>query len=54
MPAKKEIDLKRFKELYEKGLTTKELCAIFNVTSSSIMRLKTKCGYLTNKFIQIV
>lgn len=50
MPAKKEIDLKRFKELLDKGVSTKELCKIFDITESSVARAKLKCGYLTKKF----
>ena len=50
MPAKKEIDLKRFKELFDKGISTKELCKIFDITESSVARAKLKCGYLTKKF----
>ena len=50
MPIKKEIDLNRFKELLEKGLSTKELCKIFDIAESSVARAKLKCGYLTKKF----
>lgn len=50
MPVKKEIDLNRFKELLEKGLSTKELCKIFDIAESSVARAKLKCGYLTKKF----
>ena len=50
MPAKKEIDLKRFKELLDKGVSTKELCKIFDIAESSVARAKLKCGYLTKKF----
>ena len=50
MPVKKEIDLKRFKELLDKGVSTKELCKIFDITESSVARTKLKCGYLTKKF----
>lgn len=50
MPVKKEIDLKRFKELLDKGVSTKELCKIFDIAESSVARAKLKCGYLTKKF----